>query len=458
MALAIDNLSANDPETHSPWPLCTAATTLLESWLSEFLSRNPALQAMSDRFLRGAGVRLYNLVDSWIVSDAHTERLRASGFVAQSVDGEVVWTHPAGRLARVRVDREIGAPVLAIACEDVATFLSANALTFLSRSGDPDSDLEEARCSLPYGELAIVARRGYAGFQPGSLDARGRERLDHARRALQERDRTGGDTAAAERAADLVLSAASDLGLPRAVDEFFAQERQFYMRRNAAARWMYGKQRELGFEWANHDHHTYRSSRVGFGALVRLWARLGFTGRERYYAGDEAGWGAQILEHPVSRIVIFSDVDIAAEELHVDFGSEELPARAPLGTIGLWCELHGGSIAKAGMHHLEAEYDFERATEHLIAAGYGVMPPFTDLPMLKQAFTEAQTWPVLAGTLDRLTEQGLITREQAARFAEHGAPGSHLEILQRWQGFKGFNKTGVSSIIRDTDARRLAAH
>ncbi len=52
---------------------------------------------------------------------------------------------------------------------------------------------------------------------------------------------------------------------------------------------------------------------------------------------------------------------------------------------------------------------------------------------------------------------GSAERSQTLRretFERTGAAGSHLEILQRWEGFKGFNKTGVSAIIRETDARR----
>jgi hypothetical protein len=106
------------------------------------------------------------------------------------------------------------------------------------------------------------------------------------------------------------------------------------------------------------------------------------------------------------------------------------------------------------MHHLECEFDFEAACASLKRAGFGVMPPFTDLPMLKQAFTVGEKWPVDHERAQSLFEQGLITAEQSARFIEYGATGSHLEILQRWEGFKGFNKTGVSAIIRATDARR----
>jgi hypothetical protein len=48
---------------------------------------------------------------------------------------------------------------------------------------------------------------------------------------------------------------------------------------------------------------------------------------------------------------------------------------------------------------------------------------------------------------------GFVTNEQAEKFAKDGALGSHLEILERNQGYKGFNRTGISQIIRRTDPR-----
>ncbi len=50
--------------------------------------------------------------------------------------------------------------------------------------------------------------------------------------------------------------------------------------------------------------------------------------------------------------------------------------------------------------------------------------------------------------------KGQITREQASQFRENGAIGSHLESLQRDEGFKGFNQQGVSEIISATDPRK----
>ena len=36
---------------------------------------------------------------------------------------------------------------------------------------------------------------------------------------------------------------------------------------------------------------------------------------------------------------------------------------------------------------------------------------------------------------------------------DRGAVGSHLENLERHDGYKGFNQHGVSDIIKRTDAR-----
>src|SRR5207248_5901644 len=86
--------------------------------------------------------------------------------------------------------------------------------------------------------------------------------------------------------------------------------------------------------------------------------------------------------------------------------------------------------------------------------GVRVMKPFTDFPYLRQAFTEGETWPVAPERIDRLLASQRITPEQAHRFREHGALGSHLENLERNDGFKGFNQTGVSEIIARTDPRK----
>ena len=38
-----------------------------------------------------------------------------------------------------------------------------------------------------------------------------------------------------------------------------------------------------------------------FARLIAFFEKLGFTCRERFYAGKDAGWVAQILDHPAAR-------------------------------------------------------------------------------------------------------------------------------------------------------------
>ena len=85
--------------------------------------------------------------------------------------------------------------------------------------------------------------------------------------------------------------------------------------------------------------------------------------------------------------------------------------------------------------------------------GVATMKPFTDYPYLRQCFTAGERWPVAPERIDRLLAERMITAGQADIFRRDGAIGSHLEILERNDGFKGFNQHGVSEIIAATDPR-----
>jgi hypothetical protein len=234
----------------------------------------------------------------------------------------------------------------------------------------------------------------------------------------------------------------------------FEGERAYWQSRNRAARIQKQRQDALGLGWANHDHHTFRSSREHFLDLMAVMEKLGFQRRERYYAGRQAGWGAQILEQPVEGIVVFADLDLLPAETQIDFSRQRLPPAPHLGTVGLWVALHGESFLDAGMHHLEARFDFALVREQLKAQNIAGMPPFSDFDFLKQAFTEGERWPVRAERVEKLVHAGLISAEQGQLFLAEGALGSHLETLQRRGGFKGFNQQSVSAIIAATDPRK----
>jgi hypothetical protein len=244
------------------------------------------------------------------------------------------------------------------------------------------------------------------------------------------------------------------VGRDRTCEIFFQEERAYWESRNRAARTQKSRQDQLGLGWGNHDHHTFRSSREHFVDLNEFLLRLGFEKRERYYAGSEAGWGAQISEQPLAGIVVFADVDLMPDETQIDFSSHRLPPARKLGTVGLWIGLHGESFLEAGMHHLEARFDFPLLRDQLAANGIKTMKPFSDFDFLRQAFTEGERWPVRREKAERLLAAKLITAEQCETFIRDGALGSHLENLQRHGGFKGFNQKSVSAVIAATDPRR----
>ncbi|MEL6739562.1 MAG: hypothetical protein AAFP26_02780 [Planctomycetota bacterium] len=237
-------------------------------------------------------------------------------------------------------------------------------------------------------------------------------------------------------------------------DLFFQAERDYWMSRNNAARVQYARQQRLGLGFANHDHHTYRCSREQCTEVIAVFEKLGFYCREKFYAGGEAHWGAQVLEHP-SGFIIFADVDMRPDEIEGDFPHEGFGPKDDVHTVGLWVALHGESLLQAGMHHLECQFDWHALKAQLESeAGIGMMDPFTTFPYLRQAFTEGEQWSVSEQRVAALQASGRITGEEADRFRSEGARGSHMENLERNDGFKGFNQQGVSDIIARTDARR----
>ena len=194
---------------------------------------------------------------------------------------------------------------------------------------------------------------------------------------------------------------------------------------------------------------------------MKFLENLGLAKRERFYAGAEAGWGAQVMESAAVGIVVFADVDLLPDEVDGDYAARRLPEIPAVRTVGLWCGLHGDSFLQAGMHHLEARFNHPLLKEQLAAEGIVTMKPFSDFPFLKQAFTEGERWSVNPHRVAALQAKGLITPAQVAGFVKDGAIGSHLENLERKGGFKGFNQKAVSVIIAATDPRRVqeaAAH
>jgi len=446
------------------WEPQPEAQAFIDDCIEQFLARCERSRTLADRMLRETSTRFQDWIDFLRIpeTDEAIERLLAAGFTHRPATGASQrYVHDGAVLPQVLLGdgplRQAGVKV-----DWVSDFLAAWHVPNDSPiSGEPLTPLRRAVAFRGDNtELIAVERHGYSGFaEPQAEHRRSVAALRHMEALRRRRRDWPTDDQGFEHVHALIDAALEDLsggghiGTHFVCDLFFRAERDFWERRNSAARWQKSRQDLLGLGWANHDHHTFRCSREYFVSLIRLLEKLGFQCRERFYAGHEAGWGAQVLEQPVTGIVVFADVDLSPEELAGDFAHTPLPARDELATIGLWTGLHGESVLQAGMHHLECQFDHDHLTSSLEGAGHKVMEPFTSLEYLRQAFTRGENWPVAEKRLRRLLEKKLITEEQAATFRDHGAVGSHLENLERNDGYKGFNQQGVSDIIKRTDAR-----
>ncbi|AMV39382.1 hypothetical protein [Planctomyces sp. SH-PL62] len=469
---------ATEPDLAAPfqWRRWPETESLINELTRQSLAGHAFAASLAERLPPETGTIFQNWLDHFVVAapPSFANRLVTLGYErtpdTHSV-GVPVYAHPGGVFPRIAVGpkpkssagaepvvRDVGLKV-----ESVAAFSGAHDLG-LRLQGYPMGPLRSARVPGEGVDLVVVERRAYLGFEnyPTEAARRGLMKPHAAREALAARDlwlarrrRFDDDAegfAATEALVDEVIETAGSADL--ACHLIFEVERDYWQARNRAAQVQKARQDRFGLGWANHDHHTFRSSRRFFPNLIRIFTRLGFFLRERFHAGEHAGWGAQVLEHPTTGIVIFADLDLAPDEATQDFARHPLPDLARPGTVGLWVALHGESILEAGMHHLEAQFEFDALRDGLRAeAGIETMKPFSDFPFLRQAFTAGERWAVSSKRADRALAAGWITQEQRDKFVNEGTIGSHLENLQRREGFKGFNQQAVSAIIAATDPR-----
>jgi hypothetical protein len=443
------------------WPLAFEAEKILHSHLEAFLDANHFARRLSERMRAETGTDFFEWIDHLALPPEAQGPLRDAGFVTEegmeTPNGDVVLHQPRATLPRVilRAGPARHPSAIALRPESVADFIARHNLGG-EIEGAPLSRYRRLTVSDENGaRLEVVERQAYRGFTPAPLRPGEVEALLAAKELWRTRPRAFAEDGEGFAVADRLLDESVSLAGPdRTCQIFFEEERAYWEKRNRAARTQKFRQEQLGLGWGNHDHHTFRSSRAHFVDLNAFLLRLGFAKRERYYAGSEAGWGAQISEQPTVGIVVFADVDLMPEETRVDFSIHPLGPAPKLGTVGLWVGLHGESFLEAGMHHLEARFDFPLLQDQLAAHGIQTMKPFSDFAFLRQAFTEGERWPVRREKAERLLSGKLITPEQCERFIREGALGSHLENLQRHGGFKGFNQKSVSAVIAATDPRR----
>ena len=438
--------------------------------LDELMTAMPAARNLAAAVERRTSSRLFDWLDHLVLAGGDRQRgeLADLGFEREEValpaggPEESAYHHPGTMLPRILLREEAAEPgtplAVAVQVDEVAAFLMANGLS-APIEGTSLGPYRRATAWQQNGrQVLVVERRGHGGFVPVEVPPgdvahylQALERWATRPRLLAEGDDRS--VPRMEQTLRLAEELVGEMGVDRAAWIAMEAERALWQRRNRAGQVQKARQDSLGLGWGNHDHHTFRSSRETFGLLIQILETLGFRPRERFYAGAQAGWGAQVMEQPVCRLAIFADVDLSPEEVDADFAHTTLAPRETLGTVGLWCALHGESMLGAGLHHLAARLRFDQATADLAEWKVEMMRPFSDFSFLRQAFTRGERWDVAPERLERLVSSGRIDEDQRARFAAEGAIGSHLENIQRAEGFKGFNQEMVSDIIRRTDPR-----
>lgn len=444
-------------EPFAPWVVQPDADRLVQALVREALDALPDAADFSRRLHAETGIRLVDILDHVVVPSERVTRddLERTGFTVRG-EAPVVGVHERGIFPDMVVQDDARL-TLAMQVESVADFCAAQQLDVAIEGASGGTYRRAVAWRNAQAELLVVERHGHTGFEvpvhePAQLVA-AQSHLE----AFRRRRRLFADTGAGFDATEtLVRHAVEALGPHWTCALFLRAEREYWERRNRAARVQKARQDALGLGWCNDDHHTYDASREWFHRTIGLLELLGFRCRERFYAGAEAGWGSQILEQPVLGTVIFADIDLAPDELEGDFAHS--PQMQPLPTMrraGLWCALHGESMLEAGINHLECTYDQVALRAQLQEAGVQMMAPFSDFPHLYQELTEGEWWPVRGERIDGLLAAGRITEEAARDFRERGAIGSHLENLERNFGYKGFNQPGISQVLRIIDPREF---
>jgi hypothetical protein len=447
------------------WQRWPEAEAFILKKLESLSCAMPNLERLREDLLTQTGILLQNLVDHIILSenDDTRKRLRELGFRQENAEaepGDAVFLHTGAIIPRVLLRKSTdsqpdGAIAASLKVERVADFLKVCHVAS-PIEGSPLGLYRRAAVwtGSQKQELIAVERGGYRGFVPQEMDQDYQKRYIGAYKRWSERPRQFVDSREGmKRTLSIARSIVDEVGRGAAASLVFTAERAFWQQRNRAARIQLGLQEKLGLGWANHDHHTFRSSRDVFPALIHILETLGFHRRERFYAGSEAGWGAQIMEHHDAEITVFADVDLTPEEVDYDFSRQTLEPRKELGTVGLWCALHGDSIHGAGLHHLAVRFDFDKVTAGLAELGVEMMHPFSNFSYLRQAFTKGERWKVSPDRITSLRQNKSITSAQKKRFSLEGSIGSHVENIQRREGYRGFNQGAVSDIILRTDPR-----
>lgn len=432
------------------WKVQPQAEQWLQAMLTDALARCPDAQLYADSLRQGCGVRLRDIVDHVAGDGTLVTAANDAGWALES-DG--ISENRNGFFPGVLAKQ--GAQRIGFRVESIDRFLAVTGVT-TEIDGAAFAPLRQAVVFNGDGvEFAVVERNGATGYAVESIDANS-VRAGRLHQQIFRTRRRHFDTVEAGliHTEALVDAAVADIGQHRACDLWLRAEREYWMSRCPAGARQKARQDAHGIGWSNIDHHTYDGSRDHFAGTVRILQKLGYELREMLYAGALAGWGSQILEQRALRSTIFADVDLAPEEVDIDFAHSPLPPLGKHRRAGIISVMHGESILEGGLNHVAGMYDNVALRAVLHGEGQKTMAPFSNFPFLYQELTEGDWAAVEPRRLDALEAGGHLNHQEAEDFRLNGAIAAHLENLERNDGYKGFNMPGIDGVLRVIDPRR----
>ena len=262
----------DEAESQFNWPLCYEAENFLLERIDAFLTENSFARILSQRMRDETGTLFLDWVDHLVLPASGEAKLRETGFTDDPL-GEnrgnlkALW-HPEAMLPRILLVEANAKYPAAIAIRPalVADFAAVHGITN-EIEGEPLSRFRKMLAYKENGcELYAIERRGYRGYLPAPVDLK---KFLAARELWQTRRRRWEDDAkgfahSLERLQRLIDLVGRDL----ACHLVFEEERAYWQKRNRAGTEQKRRQDSLGLGWANHDHHTFRSSRRHFIDLI----------------------------------------------------------------------------------------------------------------------------------------------------------------------------------------------
>ena len=251
------------------WKRFAEVEKLFLKMIADCRKESITISRFEEKLLQHTSTRLLDWVDHFIMpnSDQLRNTLETLGFIGRTSEGIQYYSHTGVSLPPVLLSQNSspGQTGIALRVESISDFLQANSFS---------ADIEGS-CLSPYRwteishengtSMCAVERRGTRVFEPVYKEDSYPKDYWAAIEAWKNMPRWHNDEEAAfTEISNQATKIIGTLGKNSAAHVVCLAERDYWLSRNFAGRMQKSRHNNLGLGWANHDHHTFRSSRQHF--------------------------------------------------------------------------------------------------------------------------------------------------------------------------------------------------